>query len=171
MAEKIDGGAEREAMVFPFRWFDTLGALGDRKLRAMFDAIGAYAARGEEPKFTGTDAALWHELKQRIDCDNARYETVCERNRRNGRHGGRPKKADGFSENPEKPKKPDADAEADAEADADADISIQKVSDDTFSPERRLGRVATTDSCPFGILPMIRLESTTLYFFTGSYRV
>jgi hypothetical protein len=42
---------------------------------------------------------------------------------------------------------------------------------DTFFPEERLGRVGTTDVSPFGILPMIRLESTTLYFFTGSYRV
>lgn len=141
MAEKINGGAAREAMVFPFRWFDTLGALDDRELRRIFDAIGAYAARGAEPEFSGVEAALWNEIRQRIDSDKKQYEAICERNRRNIR-----KRWDAGSGNgaPAAVSKtydrmpPDAkNTDADADADADGDISVRKVSRDTFSPERR----------------------------------
>jgi hypothetical protein len=128
-------GKMREAMPFPFRWFATLRMLDDAESRMMFDAIGAYAERGEEPAFTGALAALWNEFKQRIDRDNEHYEAVCERNRRNGRLGGRPKKSGGVSENPEKPKK--ADAEADPDANPDAEDISKKVSLDTFSPDQR----------------------------------
>ena len=150
MTEKrTETTAARESMNFPLRWFETLRALDDGDLRLMLDAIGNYAAHGELPNLSGALAALWNELRQRIDRDIREYEAVCERNREYGRRGGRPKKNEkpsgfnthekkptGFSEAPIEPEKPDADADADAEADAD-DISLQKVSDDTFSPERR----------------------------------
>ena len=140
MTEKrTETTAARESMNFPLRWFETLRALDDGDLRLMLDAIGNYAAHGELPNLSGALAALWNELRQRIDHDNREYEAVCERNRENGKRGGRPKepkKPDGFSENPTEPEKPEAEAEADAEAEAENTLS-QKVSDDTFSPERR----------------------------------
>ena len=148
MTEKSTQKARmRETIPFPIRWFDTLSELDDGDLRLMLDAIGNYVAHGELPTLSGALAALWNELRQRIDRDIREYEAVCERNREYGRRGGRPtknekpsgfntyeKKPTGFSEAPAEPKKPDADAEADADAD---DISFQKVSNDTFSPERR----------------------------------
>ena len=92
MTPKNPAEAPREAMPFPFRWFDTLRELDDHEFRTMLDAIAAYAARGEEPRFTGIFAALWQEFRHRIDYDRRKYEAVCERNRENGRRGGRPPK-------------------------------------------------------------------------------
>lgn len=45
-------------------------------------------------------------IKEEIDKNEARYELVCEKNKKNGKLGGRPKnpkKPNGFSENPKKP--------------------------------------------------------------------
>ena len=158
---------ERESMNFPLRWFDTLRELDDRDLRLMLDAIADYAVRGKAPDLSGALAALWNELRQRIDYDIREYEAVCERNRENGKRNGRsnePKKPTGFSGDPTEPKKPDADAEADAEADAD-DISLQKVSDDTFSPERRRnvapGRRKTPEKIHFDYEGDARLHGVT----------
>ena len=132
----------REAITFPIRWFEVLNELDERELKTVFDAIGAYAVRGEEPRFTGALAALWVELRSRIDYDRKRYEAVCERNRENGSRGGRPKKSGGVSENPEKPKKPEGKGNGNGNGDGNGkDISYQKVSDDTFSPDQR-GNVA-----------------------------
>ena len=136
----------REAMPFPFRWFSTLRMLDDAESRMMLDAIGAYAERGEEPAFTGLMAALWNEFKQRIDRDNEHYQAVCERNRRNirkrwnGKSGGAvPPDVEAYDRIPTDTGNTDADAEAeaDAEADAEAEDISQKVSLDTFSPDRR----------------------------------
>ena len=112
MTKKTADGAMREAMPFPFRWFDTLRELDDRELRAMLSAIGAYAANGETPAFTGALAALWNEIRQRIDSDRNRYADTCDRNRKNVLTGGRPsvapnsEKPSGFSASEEKPEKP-----------------------------------------------------------------
>ena len=86
------GNTTREAMPFPFRWFDSLRKLDDRELRMMLDAIHAYAVHGEKPEFSGVLAALWNEYRDRMDYDLARYEARCERNRKYGRLGGRPRK-------------------------------------------------------------------------------
>ena len=113
---------ERESMVFPFRWFDTLSELEENDLRAMLAAIKAYAATGEAPAFKGAMKALWNEVKQRIDYDNAKRDAISAKRSECGKLGGRPKneekqteakKANGFSE---KQKKPIAEAEALAEA-------------------------------------------------------
>ena len=123
---------EPDAMLFPYRWFDTLFALPDEELREMLGAIRAYRRDGAAPDFSGLKAALWNEFRQRLDCDADKYRAMCDRNRENGRNGGRPPKKKnpekpgkpgGFRENPKKPEKPDADAEADADADAEGSLS------------------------------------------------
>jgi len=132
---------ERDAMPFPFRWFETLESLTDTELRAMLSAIGRYGQNGNPPDFSGCMAALWNEIKQRIDYDRAHYLEVCQRNQENGkkgaqfgRLGGRPRKTTtGVLKTPtgvsETPKTPKGDAEGDAEA------SIIKETDVSFSPE------------------------------------
>ena len=116
---------KRDAMVFPFRWFDTLQELSDSELRAMLAAMRDYAEKQSVPNFSGAMAALWREFQQRMDYDRGKYLAICDRNNRNGQKGGRPRKTQNnpknpvdfleTQENPRKPKKPDA--EADAEAD------------------------------------------------------
>lgn len=77
-------------------------------------------------------------IKLQLMRDNKKYEAICERNKNNGKKGGRPpKKPSGLIENPEnpvgylvtqnnpeKPKKPDNDNDNDN--DNDTDISINK---------------------------------------------
>ena len=113
---------KRDAMVFPFRWVDSLLELED-DLPVMLVAIREYAENGTEPTFKGAMAALWREYKDRIDRDAEHYKNICERNKANGANGGRPKeenpaepkKPNGLSKNPKKPKK--ADGEGDIEGD------------------------------------------------------
>ena len=128
------GERRRDSMLFPFRWFSTLLELEDNELREMLSAISHYAEHGEASHFKGAMAALWNELKQRIDFDNQKYAEICVRNRSNGakgaeygKRGGRPKK------NPEKPREtPTGVLKTPKTPDADADI---KEGDINISPE------------------------------------
>ena len=70
-------------------------------------------------------------IKLQLMRDNKKYEAICERNKNNGKKGGRPKKNPknplgylGTQNNPEKPKKPDTDNDNDN----DNDISIKSAS-------------------------------------------
>lgn len=81
-------------------------------------------------------------IKLQLMRDNKKYEAICERNKNNGKKGGRPpKKPSGLIENPEnpvgyletqnnpeKPKKPDNDNDNDTDNGNDNDISIKSAS-------------------------------------------
>lgn len=75
---------KRDAMVFPFRWVDSLLELED-DLPVMLVAIREYAENGTEPNFKGALAALWREYKGRIDHDLEAYGERCEKNRDNAK--------------------------------------------------------------------------------------
>ena len=116
---------KRDAMPFPFRWYDTLLALPENELRAMLAAMRDYAEKKVVPNFTGALAAAWNEIASRIDYDREKYLAICDRNRRNGENGGRPRKTQRnpknpvdfleTQENPRKPKKPDGDGDGDGD--------------------------------------------------------
>lgn len=131
----------REAITFPIRWFEVLGKLDEHELKAVFDAIGAYVERGEEPGFTGLLAALWVEMRSRIDNDRKRYEAVCERNRRNiGKRWNASKDGDGIPPDTKTYDRMPPDTEntkGNGNGNGNGKDISQKVSDDTFSPERR----------------------------------
>ncbi|MBQ7695927.1 MAG: hypothetical protein IJT50_12490 [Lentisphaeria bacterium] len=135
-----DAWPEREAMLFPFRWIECLRELDSGDRWAMIEAIGAYASRGEAPKFAGAMAALWVEFRRQIDFDVQRYAEICRRNRENGQKGGRPsknpekpRKPSGIFENPENPEKPDKDKDNDKDKDEDED---EEREGDSLSPAR-----------------------------------
>lgn len=107
---------------------EVLLALPDAELRQMTTAIFDYNSLQKTPEFTGTLKAVWEFFKSQFDRDSEKYQVVCERNRKNGGRGGRPKKTQrnpenpvGFLEtqktqrNPEKPKKPDTDTDTDTD--------------------------------------------------------
>jgi len=70
---------------------------------------------GKEPKLNGLMNAVFKSFKNQFDRDFGKYKNTVERNRNNGKNGGRPKTKEnpvGFSEtqhNQSKPKKPDND--------------------------------------------------------------
>ena len=68
---------------------------------------------------------VFEPIKQQLKRDLAKYESIVERNRKNGAKGGRPKnpnKPSGLSGNPKKPKKADTDTDNDNVTDKDTDI-------------------------------------------------
>lgn len=71
-------------------------------------ALIDYQATGEVPDFPKRSALAmcFSFIKKRMDKDNAKYEERCERNRSNGKKGGRPTKETEISETEEKPNKP-----------------------------------------------------------------
>lgn len=71
-------------------------------------AMIAYKSSGVEPEFSGSERFIWPAIKRDIDAQNEAYEAEIERNRENGKKGGRPKKEEPkkpgrFSENPKNP--------------------------------------------------------------------
>lgn len=70
----------------------------------LFLAIMQYA-NGEEPgDLTGAEKIAFVVMKGQIDRDAAAYEDYANKQRENGKKGGRPPKATAFSENPKNPK-------------------------------------------------------------------
>lgn len=58
---------------------------------------------GKEPNIVGNERFIWPSVRNDIDAAKASYEDTCRKQRENGAKGGRPKKADGFEENPKNP--------------------------------------------------------------------
>lgn len=71
-------------------------------------ALIDYQATGEVPDFPKRSALAmcFSFIRKRMDKDNAKYEERCERNRSNGKKGGRPTKETDNTETEENPNKP-----------------------------------------------------------------
>lgn len=109
---------------------DNLSILSDEERGKLVLLLLDYVETGEEPPMDGMVKLAFSFIKSQIDRDNEKYKARCERNRENGKNGGRPSKPNGlsgnpenpvgFSEtqgNPEKPRKPDDDNEDDNDDD------------------------------------------------------
>ena len=67
----------------------------------------------------------WKHIEQQLKRDLKKYESICNRNSKNGALGGRPskpKKPNGLIGNPDKPKK--ADTDTDTDTDTEKDINV-----------------------------------------------
>ena len=73
-------------------------ALEPEEIGRLVLAMQAYKD-GEEPLVTGNERYIWPSVRNDIDSARASYEETCKKRQENGKQGGRPKKADGFSEN------------------------------------------------------------------------
>ena len=114
----------RESFLIYFSFEDMFRELTLEERSEMLFAFFDYHRTGEEPKFSSRDLRLcWITFKNQFDRDAAKYENVCNRNRRNGMNGGRPakpKEPNGFFDNPNnpsEPKKPDTDTDTDTDTD------------------------------------------------------
>lgn len=123
-------------------WKRNCEILSDKEFGQLMRAVFEYNINGTVPEFTSrTVQACWNPIKDSLDRSAEAYEQRCEKNRENGKKGGRPKKkeeeekpngfsenpkkANGFSENPTKPKKtlPDPDSDPDPERDPQPDAA------------------------------------------------
>ena len=98
-------------------YLDILSPFTDEEKGRLMTAMLTYALNGTEPTFSGNERFIWPSLRAQIDRDQIAYEAKCEKNRENGKKGGRPRKqavpskTEGFSEEPRKAKGKDIENE------------------------------------------------------------
>ena len=86
--------------------------LTDEELGRLIRDVNNYVKNGVLPQYSERDRVLnmaFSFMKTNIDIETEKYIKKCEKNKENGRRGGRPRnpeKANGFDENPEEAKKP-----------------------------------------------------------------
>ena len=127
---------------------DTLGVLDkltDEQAGRLFKAISEYQITGKEPE-DPIIAIIFFPFKAQFDRDDLKYEKTCERNRNNGKKGGRKKEVEnepiepkpnetqinplGSLETQHNPKEPDSDSDSDSDSDND-------ILNKTISPEKK----------------------------------
>lgn len=110
---------EKEGFVIYKRFYEPVKILSDEQLGKLFRAIFEYQISGNEN--VENDIRIAFEFfKNQFALDNQKYQKIVERNRENGKKGGRPKQNPKNPVGLEKPKK------ADKEKDKDKDKDIKK---------------------------------------------
>ena len=99
--------------------------LSDTEAGRLFKAVMHYI-NGVNDELPGQEKLIFSMLKAQFERDAEAYENYCDRQRENGKKGGRPRKPNGFDENPEKPMviyetQKSQDKEKDKEKDKDKD--------------------------------------------------
>ena len=111
----------KKSFLFYHSWKTQIDILDDYELRKFINNLISYHENGEVVLESKEDKLLWNGVLPALEVNNLKYQKTIERNRENGKKGGRPKKVaaesekpNGFIENPnetdgfiEKPKKPD----------------------------------------------------------------
>ena len=106
---------KKESFVIYKDWQNLLSALSDEQKGKLLDGIFSFQCDGKTTDFDG-DKALQGILNYFISAfikDNEKYEETCEKNRKNGSKGGRPKKTEKTQRFFSKPKKADNDNDND----------------------------------------------------------
>lgn len=117
-------------MVIPRSLFTATNRLSMTEKGEVLDAIMRYGLDGEEYSGDSVVVAMIFDLiKPYIDENNKRYDAVVERNRNNGKKGGRPKNPEkpretqqnpvGYFGNPEKPRETQTNLDTDTDTDTD----------------------------------------------------
>lgn len=124
-----DGGdevTEKKQFLLYKSWSPMIEALNAEQAGILFKAIYVYQMTWQEPEMDASVYPIFCLFKAKFDEDQAAYETECERNRRNGARGGRPK----TDKNREKPKEtqenPVGFSETQNNPDKDKDIDKDK---------------------------------------------
>jgi len=106
----------------------TFESMPDEDAGKLIKAIFKYA-EGEEPVLEGLMVALFEGFRATLDRDCEKYTNTVERNRLNGKKGGRPKRSD----NPKEPsglkwepKQPDSDSGSGIESDSETSSSLDE---------------------------------------------
>jgi len=111
----------KKSFLFYQSWKTQIDILDDSELRKFINNLISYHDDGEVVLESKEDKLLWNGVLPALEVNNLKYQKTIERNRENGKKGGRPKKVAAESEKPngfienlyktdgfkEKPKKPD----------------------------------------------------------------
>lgn len=106
--------------------------LSDTEAGRLFKAVMHYI-NGIDEELPGQEKLVFTMLKAQFERDAEAYKRYSDRQRENGKKGGRPKKPTGFSENPENPlvfletqKSQDKEEDKDKDKDINKDINEDK---------------------------------------------
>ena len=80
----------------------TVDLLSDAEAGRLLKSLLHYINGGED-ELLGQEKLVFAMLKSQIDRDSASYAAFTDKQRENGKKGGRPQKANAFSDNPKKP--------------------------------------------------------------------
>lgn len=114
---------------------DHFNLLTDGELGRLIRDVNNYVKNGVLPHYTKEDRVLnmaFSFMKTNIDIETQKYIKKCEKNKENGKRGGRPKnseKPNGFGENPTEAKKPDTDTETETDTDTDTETDTETDTD------------------------------------------
>ena len=115
----------KNSFVIYHNYRDTLEDLTDEQVGKLFRAIFDYEIDKKEPNFDGELKIAFRFIKKDLDLNNDKYESICERNRKNGQKGGAPKGNQNAKKQPKQPKQPDNDNEYDNDNDYDYDNILE----------------------------------------------
>ena len=142
--------AEKQSFVMHMMWGDIFENLPAEKAGELIQAIYAYQKTGESSVSDPVLSAVFEMMRAKMEDDAEKYWKQVERNKENGKRGGRPKthnnpqKPTGFSENPvgthnnpvggeTNPQKPDTDNDTDTDNDNDNEYENDNESNDIIS--------------------------------------
>lgn len=133
---------KRKSFVIHIDSLDILDELNDEQAGKLLKAIKAYH-KDEDLELDFTTKLAFSQFKNQFIRDDEKYQKICERNKANGKKGGRPEqtnnnqevtnktkanpknpnKPTGLSGNPKNPNKPDSDNDSDSDSDSDSEIN------------------------------------------------
>ena len=125
-------------------FIDVAKELDDEERGRLFLAIMQYANGEEVPPLKGAEKIAFVVLRSQIDRDDVAHDEYVEKQRENGKRGGRPKKDKPVNKNPKNPtlKKQnpknldiDIDIDTDIDIDIDTDVDIDIDGEDSAEPE------------------------------------
>ena len=117
----------KNSFVIYHNYRDTLEDLTDEQVGKLFRAIFDYEIDEKEPNFNGELKIAFRFIKKDLDLNNDKYESICERNRKNGQKGGAPKGNQNARKQPKQPKQPDNDNEYDNDYDNEYDNDYDNI--------------------------------------------
>lgn len=91
----------RDSFVFLGRYMKSFSKLNMEQRGVLISAMMSYQIGEDLPEMDAITDMAFSFIKDDMDYNNQKYDEKCERNRENGKKGGRPK-ANGLSENPQK---------------------------------------------------------------------
>lgn len=97
----------KDGMIIYSSYLEKFKKLSNAQFGELLRYILQYQMDGEVPEIQDLAVSVSFDImKADLDRNNEKYQKVVERNRENGKKGGRPKNPNGLSDNPDEPKKP-----------------------------------------------------------------
>ena len=125
-------------------FYEQLSLLSNEECGRLFRALFEYHKTNQKPSgFSPLMEAVFICFRQAMDQDRIAYEATCQRNKTNGKKGGRPKK----KTSPQKPKKPDMDMDMEMGMGIDMDMDIDMGMDMDVEMEDTSESSAPRPSC------------------------